>query len=104
MTQPLWPVQCSESRAASFSERYGSPALPKILSTKSKLLTRLPGAKKRISIFFSDLYPARPEQTMGGRKSDSHFPACSGCPAENGSCKKSRGGFNARRNIAAKVC
>ncbi len=57
MTQPVWPVQCSASRPASFSGRFGSPPLPKMLSTKSRLLTRLPGAKKRISIVFSGVKP-----------------------------------------------
>ena len=33
--------------------RNGLPPLPKMLSTKSRLLTRLPGAKNRISMFFS---------------------------------------------------
>ncbi len=55
MTQPVWPVQCSVSKPASFSGRNGSPALPKIDSIKSRLLTRLPGAKKRISIDFSSM-------------------------------------------------
>ena len=40
------PVSAS---AASFSTRNGLPPLPKMLSTKSRLLTRLPGAKKRTS-------------------------------------------------------
>ncbi len=52
ITQPVWPVQCITSSAASFSGRYGSPPFPKMPSTKSRLLTRLPGAKKRISIVF----------------------------------------------------
>ena len=52
ITQPVCPVQCITSSAASFSGRYGSPPLPKIASTKSRLLTRLPGAKKRISMVF----------------------------------------------------
>jgi len=39
-------VQCVGSSAASFFGRRGSPPLPKTLSTKSRLQTRLPGAKK----------------------------------------------------------
>ena len=52
-----------------FSGRNGSPALPKIDSTKSKLLTRLPGAKKRISIDWPFLIPGTFGETEG-RKSN----------------------------------
>ena len=66
-TQPVCPVQCCTSRPASFSGRYGSPPLPKMLSTKSRLLTRLPGAMKRISMVFAGSLPGgrtnqRPQQ------------------------------------------
>ncbi len=37
MTQPVWPDQWAVSRAESFSGSQGSPALPKMASTKSRL-------------------------------------------------------------------
>ena len=72
MTQPVWPVQCSTSSPASFSGRNGSPALPKIDSTKSRLLTRPPGAKKRISIVFPASQPGTAGQTIGRSSSETN--------------------------------
>ena len=72
MTQPVWPVQCSTSSPASFSGRYGSPALPKIDSTKSRLLTRPPGAKKRTSIVLSAQTPGTAGQTTGRSSSETN--------------------------------
>ena len=46
----LWPVHPAGARAESLPGSSGSPAFPKIPSTKSRLETRPPGAKKRISI------------------------------------------------------
>ena len=75
MTQPVWPVQCSTSSPASFSGRPGSPPLPKMVSTKSRLLTRLPGAKNRISIVFPAVKPGTSGQTMGRISSETKHSA-----------------------------
>ena len=67
ITQPVWPDQCAGSSAASFSGRFGSPALPKMLSTKSRLLTRFPGTKNRVSIRCSAMKPGTSGHTTGRR-------------------------------------
>src|ERR1700744_6219367 len=84
ITQPVWPVQCSTYNPASFSGRKGSPALPNTHSMKSKLLTKLPGAKKRISIDFSEINPSTSGQTTGRNKSETKHSACSVCVEVNG--------------------
>ena len=65
MIHPVCPVQCSGSKAASLCAKLGLPALPKIFSTKSRLLTRDPGAKKRTSNLFSLIMPFTSGHTMG---------------------------------------
>ncbi len=84
MTQPVWPVQCSGSSPASFSGRNGLPALPKMLSTKSRFATRLPGAKKRTSSDFSGVNPATSGQTIGRSSSETKHSAWASCAAVNG--------------------
>ena len=46
------------------------PPLPNMLSTKSRLLTRLPGAKNRISILRVGLRPGRPEVRVAAEPLD----------------------------------
>ena len=72
ITHPVWPVQCSTSSPASLRARNGSPAFPKIDSTKSRLLTRLPGAKNRTSIDFCGQTPGTSGQTIGRNSSDTN--------------------------------
>ena len=64
---PVCPVQDSKFIAASFFRRNGLPALPKMLSTKSRLHTSDPGAKKRISIVFSPSPFGTAGHTVGRR-------------------------------------
>ncbi len=75
--QPECPDHPSISRAESFSGKYGSPAFPKIDSTKSKLLTKFPGAKKRISILFLELIPGTSGLTGGRNKRETNISAFS---------------------------
>ena len=65
MMQPLWPVQPDGARAESFTGRRGSPLLPKIPSTKSRLETSPPGAKNRISMRRSETKPGTSGTTRG---------------------------------------
>src|ERR1700737_3680256 len=99
MTQPVWPVQFSGSKPASFSGRNGLPAFPKMLSTKSRLLTRLPGAKNRISIDLSGVKPGTSGQTIGRKSSETKQPACLLCAEVNGRRNSSGGGSNAGWSI-----
>src|SRR5260370_10656868 len=99
MTQPVWPVQFSGSKPASFSGRNGLPAFPKMLSTKSRLLTRLPGAKNRISIDLSGVKPGTSGQTIGSKSSETKQPACLLCSEVNGRLHTSVGGANASWSI-----
>ena len=52
MTHPVVPVQCSGSRAASFSAKSGLSPFPKMDSTKSRLATMDPGTMKRTCLGF----------------------------------------------------
>src|SRR5258708_33237587 len=72
-----------------------------MLSTKSRLLTRLPGAKKRISIVFSEVKPGTSGQTIGRSSSDAKHSAGCGCVAVNGRRLNERGGVKARSSIFA---
>ncbi len=64
-----------------------------MLSTKSRLLTRLPGAKKRISIDFSSMNPGTAGQTIGPeQQAKRNIPPASACVEVNGSRNNSRGG------------
>src|SRR5258708_37513462 len=67
-----------------------------MLSTKSRLLTRLPGAKKRISIVFSEVKPGTSGQTIGRSSSDTKHSAGCGCLAVNGKRNHARGGVKVR--------
>ena len=78
MTQPVWPVQVSGASEASFSGRYGSPPLPKMPSTKSRLATRPPGTMNRVSIRFSRTEPGTSGDTSGRRCSETKQAAGSG--------------------------
>ena len=95
MTQPVWPVQCSVSSAASFSGRLGSPALPKMLSTKSRLQTRPPGTKNRTSMLFSGATPGTSGQTTGRSRRETKHSAGSGSVEVKGNRISSGGGFSA---------
>ena len=88
---------------ASFSGRYGSPALPKMPSTKSRLLTRLPGAKNRISIVFAGCRPVA-GHTRGRRRSDMKTRLWSSWSAVNGNRNASAGGRIASRSRPANAC
>ncbi len=103
MTQPEWPVHDSGSSEASFSGRYGSPPLPKMLSTKSRLDTSDPGAKKRISIRFSAVNPGTAGTTSGRSSSETKQPAGCADPAVYGSSSDSSGGVSANASSRAKV-
>ena len=102
ITQPVWPVQCGASSAASFSGRYGSPPLPKMASMKSRLLTRLAGAKQRISMRFSGSLPVA-GQTIGRSSSDTNIRACCCWSAVKGSASTLSGGSSARSSSVAKA-
>ena len=103
MTQPVWPDQCSASRRASLSGRNGSPALPKMLSTKSRLLTRLPGAKNRTSIDFSGETPGTSGARMGRSSRETKTLAGFSLVPVKGSVMISRGGVSEARSRRAKV-
>src|ERR1035437_2298050 len=75
ITHPVCPVQLSGSSEASFSGKYGSPALPKILSTKSRLDTSPPGTKKRVSMYFAVVNPGTAGTTKGRKSRDTKPPA-----------------------------
>ena len=81
----------------------GSPALPKIDSTKSRLLTRLPGAKKRVSIVLRGQTPGTSGPTSGRKSSEMKHRAGSGRSAENGTTSRSAGGCRACWKRAAAV-
>ena len=95
MTHPVWPVQCSASKAASLSGRFGSPALPKMLSTKSRLQTSPPGTKKRTSMLFSGVTPATSGHTTGRNSSETKHSAGSGRVEVKGKRSNSGGGSSA---------
>jgi len=95
MTQPVWPVQPAGAREASFSGRYGSPALPKMPSTKSRLETSPPGAMKRVSIRFSRTVPGTSGETIGRMYSETKHAAGSGWFAVYGRTLSISGGVNA---------
>ena len=99
----MWPVQCSTSSAASFTARLGSPAFPKMVSTKSRLLTKLPGAKKRTSILFSLTIPGTSGHTTGRSNNDTITLAFSSCAEVKGKVINSSVGFSALCNRCAKV-
>jgi hypothetical protein len=63
------------------------------------LLTRLPGAKKRISIVFRGVKPGTSGQTTGRNSSETKHSAGCGWADVNGRRIKLRGGLNARLNI-----
>ena len=102
MTQPVWPVQCSTSRAASFSGRSGSPALPKIDSTKSRLLTRLPGRRSGSP---SSSGPDAGDLGADDRPQEQRdeAPARLGRSAVNGTVSRSAGGDDRGRNSTAEA-
>ena len=66
-----------------------------MLSTKSRLQTRPPGAKKRISILLAFETLGTEGHTIGRRKSDTHVLAFSSCVAVKGSSSISSGALNA---------
>jgi hypothetical protein len=86
---------------ASFSGKKGSPALPKILSTKSRFDTRPPGAKNRISERFSGETPGTAGQTSGRRSSEAIADTGVCQPAVNGKRMSDDGGESAARNMLA---
>ena len=91
MTHPLVPVQCAGSRPASFSDTNGSPPLPKIDSTKSRLLTILPGAKKRTSIVCCLVKPSTSGTTTGRSRRETHDFAGASSFAKNGNVVSASG-------------
>ena len=99
ITAPVWPLQPSTSRPESFSGRNGSPALPKIDSTKSRLLTKPPGTKKRVSMRRAGEKPGIPGATSGRSKSDTNPLAV----ASKGKASAVSGGSRAIRRRAANV-
>ena len=69
-----------------------------MLSTKSRLATHPPGAKKRTSIDFSRIYPSTAGQTTGlSMRETQHFAGSSSLD-ENGNTMSDGGGFRARRS------
>ena len=72
-----------------------------MLSTKSRLLTRFPGAKKRVSMRFSAMKPGTSGQTSGRSSNDTKHSAGCGCVAVNGRRMMSRGGLKAAASILA---
>ena len=74
-----------------------------MLSTKSRLLTRFPGTKKRTSIVFSGVKPGTSGQTIGRSSSETKHSAGCGCVAVNGIRISSRGGLSASASILANV-
>ncbi len=91
------------SNAASFCAKFGSPAFPKIDSTKSKLLTKLPGAKKRTSIDFLVITPFTSGHTIGLKSIDTIVFALFSWLLVNGSIFKSSDGLKAAFKKWAKV-
>ena len=83
--------------------RNGSPPLPKMLSTKSRLLTRLPGAKNRTSIDRANVTFGTAGTTTGRSRSDTNDRAWSGWSAVNGTASSSAGGRMAAWNSSANV-
>ena len=73
----------------------GLPAFPKMLSTKSRLLTRLPGARNRISIDFSGMNPGTSGLTIGRSSNETKHSACFSCAEVNGNRSNSGGGAKA---------
>ena len=104
ITQPVCPVQCSTSNAASLSGKSGSPAFPKIDSTKSKLLTKPPGAKKRISIVCSWQYPGTLGRTSGLMSNETHVETCSVRSNVKGTRRFASGAATAARNNCMNTC
>ena len=105
MTQPVWPDHPAVSSLASFSGRNGSPALAKMLSTKSRFETRAPGAKNRTSIVCLRTAPGTPGQTTGRSNTETKVRARSdsGSRAVYGSVSRSSGGVSAALSRWAKV-
>ncbi|MPM88512.1 hypothetical protein SDC9_135616 [bioreactor metagenome] len=102
MMQPVVPVQCSGSRAASLSGSWGSPALPKMPSTKSRLLTRPPGTMKRTSIRCGQT-PGTSGTTTGRISSETKVRAGVSEPAVQGSSSASSGGHRASSSSRPKT-
>ena len=102
-TAPVWPVQVSGARDASFSGRYGSPPLPKMPSTKSRFATRPPGTMNRVSIRFSRTQPGTAGATSGRSCSETKQAAGSGWFAVYGSTRSTSGGRNASSSSRAKT-
>ena len=105
ITHPVWPLHPPASRRASFSGRNGSPALPKMLSTKSRFETSTPGAKNRISIDWCLTTPATSGQTMGRSNSETNVRARSAASKWDvyGSVSRSSGGVRAAFRSPAKT-
>ena len=101
MTQPVWPDQLFGSSAASFSGNCGSPALPKMPSTKSRLQTRPPGTMKRVSMVFAGPRPGTAGTTSGRSISETKQAAGFGWFAVNGSFMSSTGGWKANSTSRA---
>ena len=74
-----------------------------MLSTKSRLLTRLPGTKKRTSMLFCGVKPGTSGQTTGRSSSETKHSAGCAWVAVNGRRINERGGFNARLSILPKT-
>ena len=84
--------------------KIGSPPLPKIPSTKSRLLTRLAGAKKRVSMVFAGSVSVA-GQITGRSRSETKRRACSVWSAVKGSASTSGGRMqSAASSRAAKAC
>ena len=62
---------------------------------KSRLLTRLPGTKNRISIDFSELNPGTSGLTIGRSSNETKHSACFSCAEVKGKRSNSGGGANA---------
>ena len=68
-----------------------------MLSTKSRLLTRLPGSEETDSIDFFGVKPGTSGQTSGRSSSETKHSAGFGCVDVNGSRIISRGGLKRER-------
>mmetsp|Transcript_130380 Transcript_130380/g.194041 ORF Transcript_130380/g.194041 Transcript_130380/m.194041 type:complete len:201 (+) Transcript_130380:2866-3468(+) len=103
ITAPVTPVQCSGSRAASFSARSGLSPLPKIDSTKSRLDTHDPGTKKRTSEVLSGVKPWTSGQARGRRRSVAMISVGFSWLAVYGRVARSEGGLSAMASMRLKV-
>ncbi len=86
------------SRAASCSGKKGSPALPKIDSTKSKLATRLPGTNILVSMVFLGNTFSTSGRTSGRSNKETHIFIDLSKALVMGKVIKSSGGCKAAAN------